>query len=244
MENVEKRYSFTLPREVKDGLLKFDEVVFDGQKYFNNYLKINESVVSESEMMEFLRMGFPEECFEEHLDPMENFKKKMKRYSDNILNIQEKYKNIIVKVFGNNREFYLLFDKKDKVFYKYTELNPVRTGIGTGNKEGYLYNFLTSLYSPMGENVDINIFIQPKENMKLVFTKKYKYYITSKKCVCNTTGSGAGQITGWIDKLSKDTKSVNKKYKKIDNIKCIIPEVIKKLTMEKHPDNHLVKSED
>jgi hypothetical protein len=242
MEN--KKYIFTLPREVHEGLLKFDEVVFEGQKYFKKYNDIHRVVGSEEDMMELLRKGYPEECFKEHLDPLENFRKKIKNYSDNIFNAQEKYGNIIVKVFGNNREFYLIYDKKDKVFYKYTELNPVRTGIGTGNKEGYLYNFLNNRYSSLGENLDINIFIQPKENMKKLFTKKYKYYITSKKCICNTTGSGAGQITGWINKLSKNQKSSTDNYKKIDSVKCIIPEVIKELTLEKHPDNHFIKEVD
>jgi hypothetical protein len=240
----EKKYIFVLPREVENGLMKFEEVTFKGTVYRQKHLEIINSRIDHDSMMELLRKGYPEECFEEFLDPKEKFTEKITRYVNNIFEAQETYKNIIVKVFGNNKEFYLLYDKKDKVFYKYTDLNPIRNGLGTGNEEGYLYNFLNNQYKHFGEHLDINVFIQPKENMKILFTKKYKYYITSKNCTCGTTGSGAGQITGWIDKLSTDDKSIHKKYKKIDSVRCIIPEVIKKLTSEQHPDNHLVKSED
>ena len=219
MENKEKKYIFKLPKEVKDGLLKFDEVVFEGQKYFNIYLKINENIVSEIDMMELLRKGYPEDCFMEYKNQIEEYQEKIKNSIEKIEHMVKEYPNnsILLVIESFDKKTILLKLKKDSVFYKYP-LGGVKTGLGTGIEEGYLSKyFLNSYIRFKSDNFKISTYILDKKTIKKLITKKFKYYIRKNTDIAFNTGSGAGSLTSWIDKIKEDDKKSQYDYKKIDS---------------------------
>jgi len=217
MEEKEKKYIFKLPKEVLDGLLKFDEVVFEGQNYFKNYLEVNDSIILEEDMLKLLRKGYPEECFSEYKNPLEEYQEKIKNSIEKIEFALKRYpkNSILLAIESFGKKTILLKLKKDSIFYRYP-LGGVKTGLGTGNEEGYLYKyFLNSYIRFKGNDFKVSIYILDKKTIKKLVTKKFKYYIWKTNDIAHSTGSGAGSLTGWINKIEKDDKTSQYGYKKV-----------------------------
>lgn len=216
-------YKFVLPEQVKNGLEVFEEVVVSGTTYRKKYLELLNTNISHDAMMELLRKGYPEECFKKYVDPLEEYKEKILDMSTNILKDQEKLKYILVQVSGNSKDLFLIFDKKDKVFYQYKILDPIRSGLGTGNEEGYLYKFLLKQHKTFGVDLNIGVYVLAKNTFKNLLIKKYKYYVSDEIELYNTAHSGSGRLTKWIDKTEKSN------YKMVDKTNSIDLEAIDKI---------------
>lgn len=216
-------YKFVLPELIKNGLEFFDDIVVSGTTYRKKYLELLNTNISHDAMMEFLRKGYPEECFKKYVDPLEEYKEKILDMSSNILEDQEKLKYILVHVSGNNKDLFLIYDKKDKVFYQYKIMDPIRSGLGTGNEEGYLYKFLLKQQKNLGIDLNISVYALAKNTLKKLLIKKYKYYVSDEIKLYSTTHSGSGRLTKWIDKTEKSN------YKMVDKTDSIDLEVICKI---------------
>jgi len=220
-------YNFFLPNAVIQGLRQFETLTYEGECYSREYLALLGKKISHDDMMEYLRKGYPEEAFIKLDNKEEDFKKLLLdiELNANKYNNTSKYPIVYIRS-GRKRDYFLIYDKIDCVFYRYSSLS-VKEGLGTGNKKGYLYRYFKNNYSQNFKEVNIDTYLASESQLNKILKLKYKYYIVPKKFLYDSTSTGAGQVTSWIDK--KDDCPKYKKCNIIDETTGIDPVEINKL---------------